>query len=183
MRFKCFLAAFIAASISMTAFADSKITSGDPAVLHDNSIVCKVVYDFAKTSIEDIPFQEYMEQKGEKFVKEWNEEVIPLGLEYYIKAWNKGNKNGLQVAEENDGEYRMVIAPSYINLGSTAAAVWIGFGAGGARFDGTISIYKGDTLILEILVDNQRAGSNVKARYRFAALMKELVKDTFGDVL
>lgn len=188
MTRKLLSVALLATIISLTAFAESKIVKGDAGTIKDSNIKCSVEFDFSKTSIyskisiENIPYDEFLQRKGDKFTKEWNEEVIPLGLEQYIKSWNGYNKNGLSITDQEGCDYKMVIQPTYLNLGDAAMSTLIGFGAGGDRFDGNISIYHGEDLILVIQVDNQHGKSKGQAKHRFANLMKELGKNIIKSI-
>jgi hypothetical protein len=183
MKLKFIIALMAAALVSVSAFGKSTITKGDKNILMDNSIVCSFVYDFTNTSIEDTPYQDYLTKQGDKFTKEWFNEVLPLGTKRYVETWNRKNKNGLQVTKDSTAAYKMVIAPSYLNLGSGAASFFIGLGAGGDKLNGTITVYKDDEALLEITVEGQTGNSDNAARNRFGDLMNQLAKDTLNDVL
>lgn len=182
MNLKTLFLALLMTVSTLAAMAHTRVTKGDVKVLDNKEITCDISFDFTNTKVEDIPYKEYLEKRGEPFISEWENEVIPYGTEYYSERWNKENKDGLQVSETAGGIYRMVIAPTYLNLGSSAMSTLIGFGAGGCRFDGTISIYKDEELILEMTVSNQRSKSKSLARNRFRDLMVQLVKDTFKSL-
>lgn len=161
--------------------ADNRVTSGDANILNDASAAFNIVFDFSNTIVEDVPYKEYLASRNADWNRDWPSDQKE-GINSFIKKWNKKNKKGLQATTMESAPYTLVIKPTSIHFGSAALSWVIGFGAGGMKMSGTLDLYKGDSKVLSIAVEEQTGKSANTETQRFKSLMEELAEDALNDI-
>ena len=140
---KNLLVAIIAVFMSLTAFAKGgiKVLNGDLSVIKNSSITATVVFDYTDLMLEGKPYMEQLKSRGSDFVRDWpSESATSEG--YFIKCWNHDNDEGLQVTNASGNEYTMIFVVTEMHMGSGAASMLVGFGAGGASMSAKMYILK-----------------------------------------
>lgn len=164
---------------AFTSWAGSiKVISGDIAVFNNNGITASLIFDYSNLKIEGTPYQNWLKEKGNDYVRDWPEQC-KASEEYFIRCWNKDNDKGLQVTSSEGKEYYMIIDAREMDMGSAAASMFVGFGAGGAKLTGTMYIFKQgcDIPCLTVEIDGQTGRSAVTEMARRIDLYGELAED------
>lgn len=167
---------------TVSVMADNSVKSGDVSVLKDASAAFNVEFDFTNTVVEGKPYNDYLASRNADWNRDWPNDM-KSGILFFIKRWNKKNRNGMQATNTEGAPYKLVIKPTDLNFGSAALAWTIGFGAGGMKMSGTMELYKGTEKVLTIEVVNQTGKSKATETHRFQSLMEELADDTYKDIL
>lgn len=151
---------------------------GDASILEKSDIVASVSFDYSNTLIEDKPAMTYLKEHGDDFVKDWPKDNQALQT-IFVKRWNKKNKKGFQVTENDNAVYRMIITVSKLDMGSFGASFAIGMGAGGAKMSGKVELYKKGVRepVLILDVDGQTGKSEWTEQQRRTSLYNELADD------
>ena len=82
--------------------------------------------------------------------------------EKFVSSFNKNNKKGAQIVDGDKGDYKIVIKAEKLDFGSGAASVVWGFGAGGSKIWGTLTVIdqnSGNT-ICTLEIDEVDGGSS-----------------------
>lgn len=162
-------------------WADSFVESGDVSILKDASATFSVEISFTGSTIEGKAYKDYLATRDAEWNAEWPE-LQETGRLAFIKQWNKKNKKGMLAVQGKDAPYRMVIKPAMLDLGNTAVAYFVGFGAGGMKMSGSIELYKGSKKVIVIKVKDQ-TGTGTRESQRITSLFRELADDTWKDIL
>lgn len=157
---------------------DINVISGDLSVIRNSSITATVRFDYGALYIEGLPYKEHLQRRGSDFVANWASES-QMAEEYFIKCWNHDNDRGLQLAFASRSEYTMVIVVNNMDMGSGAASYFVGFGAGGAKMDGMMYLFKGTDYVplLTVEIDGQTGRSGLTEMVRRNDLYGELAED------
>lgn len=177
---KSLLMAIIAVFVSLTAFAKGgiKVLNGDLSVIKNSSITATVVFDYTDLMLEGKPYMEQLKSRGSDFVRDWpSESATSEG--YFIKCWNHDNDEGLQVTDKAGSEYTMVFVVNEMHMGSGAASILVGFGAGGATMSAKMYILKNNNNVpvLTVDIDGQSGRSGMTEIARRLDLYGELAED------
>ena len=152
--------------------------SGDASMLKKSDITVTVCFDYSNTEIEGKPAMTYLKEHGENFVKDWPKDNNEL-QKVFVQRWNKENKKGLQLTDDEKTEYRMVVTVTKLDMGSFGASFVVGMGAGGAKMSGKIELFKKGnnepSFVLD--VDGQTGKSEWTEQQRRISLYKELADD------
>lgn len=169
---------FVVCTATISKAGDINVISGDLSVVGNSSITATVRFDYASMYIEDQPYMEYLEKRGADFIRNWPSES-QMSEEYFIKCWNHDNKKGMQLSVAAKSDYMMVIVVKEMDLGSSAASYFVGFGAGGARMDGMMYLFKGSNHVplLAVEIDGQTGRSGITEMIRRNDLYGELAED------
>lgn len=170
--------------ISISCFAgDIKVISGDLSVIKNSAIRATVKFDYADLILEGKPYMEHLKSRGEDFVRDWPQESTASEA-YFIKCWNKDNDEGMQVTTSEDSEYLMYFHVKKMHMGSGAASMLVGFGAGGASMSGMMYIFKdmNSIPVLTVEIDNQTGRSGMTEIVRRTDLYGELAEDLVDEL-
>lgn len=165
--------------VCVSCFAgDITVVSGDLSVIKNSSIRATVKFDYSDLVLEGKPYMEHLKSRGEDFVRDWPSESI-ASESYFIKCWNKDNDEGMQVSTSESSEYLMYFHVKEMHMGSGAASMLVGFGAGGASMSGTMYIFKdlNSVPVLTVEIDNQTGRSGMTEIVRRTDLYGELAED------
>ena len=168
----------IFSSLNMLAGSDVEFVKGNACIIAESKN-CSVEVTFENLYIEGKPYMQYLKERGEQNVADWDTD-IRAAVEQFVKEFNKDNKKGLKVntGQANKSDYRMVINLKKLDLGSAAASVIIGFGAGGARMYCDITVYDGKNPILVLKGDGVNGGSGYTESKRLRDAFEEMAEDT-----
>lgn len=158
--------------------AKNKVLSGDLSVFNDKSATATVIFDYSSLILEGKPYMEHLKSKGKNFVNDWPSESA-VAEAYFIKCWNHDNDDGIQVTASEGNQYTMVIVCDEMHMGSGAASMLVGFGAGGAKLDGKMYIFENGNQIplLTVEIDGQSGRSGMTEIQRRTDLYGELAED------
>lgn len=174
------LVTFIALFMSMNLIARNaiKVVNGDLSVFNNASITASVKFDYTDLNIEGKPYMEHLKSRGSDFVRDWPKES-KSSESYFIKCWNHDNEQGMQLTSAAGKEYIMVFVVKEMHMGSGAASMLVGFGAGGATMSGTMYILKGNhnVPLLTVSIDEQSGRSGMTEIARRVDLYGELAED------
>ena len=173
-------AVIITLFVSLPAFAKSgiKVLNGDLSVIKNSSITATVVFDYTDLMLEGKPYMEQLKSRGSDFVRDWpSESATSEG--YFIKCWNHDNDEGLQVTNASGNEYTMIFVVTEMHMGSGAASMLVGFGAGGASMSAKMYILKNNSNVpvLTVDIDGQSGRSGMTEIARRLDLYGELAED------
>lgn len=173
-----FLSVLAMLCICLMSFADIKVVSGDLSVVKDPSICAKVIFDYTDLMLEGKPYMEQLKAKGDDFVRDWPTESMASEA-YFLKCWNQDNDGGMEVSTAGDDKYIMYFHVKKMHMGSGAASMLVGFGAGGASMSGTMYIFKDKNAVpvLTVEIDNQTGRSGISELVRRTDLYGELAED------
>lgn len=165
-------------SLPILAKGSIKVECGDLSIIKNPDITATVVFDYTNLEIEGKPYMEHLKSKGSDFVRDWPSETLTSET-YFIKCWNHDNEDGMQVTATAGNEYKMVFDVSEMHMGSGAASMLVGFGAGGAKMSGMMYLFKGDNNVpvLVVKIDGQTGRSGMTELVRRTDLYGELAED------
>lgn len=155
-----------------------KVVNGDLSVFNNPGIVATVKFDYTDLQIEGKPYMEHLKSRGSDFVRDWPSES-QTSENYFVKCWNHDNEDGMQLTTATGKEYTMVFVVTEMDMGSGAASMLVGFGAGGAKMSGMMYILKGnsDVPVLTVSIDGQSGRSGMTEIARRVDLYGELAED------
>ena len=121
---------------------------------------------------------EHLRSRGNDFVRDWPQEST-TSENYFIKCWNHDNEDGMQVTSSPNQDYIMVFDVSDMDMGSGAASMFVGFGAGGATMSAKMYIFKkGNNIpVLVVNINGQSGRSGMTEIVRRVDLYGELAED------
>ena len=125
-----FIAIMAFLSMQIVARNAIKVVCGDLSVFNNPDITASVLFDYEDLRIEGKPYMEHLRSRGNDFVRDWPQEST-TSENYFIKCWNHDNEDGMQVTSSPNQDYIMVFDVSDMDMGSGAASMFVGFGAGG----------------------------------------------------
>ncbi len=165
-------------SMNLIARNAIKVVNGDLSIFKNASITASVKFDYTDLNIEGKPYMEHLKSRGRDFVRDWPQESRS-SESYFIKCWNHDNDKGMQLTSEAGKEYTMVFVVKEMHMGSGAASMLVGFGAGGATMSGTMYILKGNhnVPLLTVSIDEQSGRSGMTEIARRVDLYGELAED------
>jgi hypothetical protein len=170
--------AVIFCSLNMLAGSDVIFVKGNPCIIEESKN-CAVEVTFKNLSIEGKPYMQYLKERGEQNVADWDTD-IKAAIDEFVKEFNSDNKKGLKVnrGQAAKSDYRMVIDLKKMDLGSGAASVLIGFGAGGVRMYCDITVYEGKNPVAVLKGDGVNGGSGYTESKRLRDAFEEMAEDT-----
>ena len=170
----------IMAFLSMPIVARNaiKVVCGDLSVFNNPNITASVLFDYEDLRIEGKPYMEHLRSRGNDFVRDWPQEST-TSENYFIKCWNHDNEDGMQVTSSPNQDYIMVFDVSDMDMGSGAASMFVGFGAGGATMSAKMYIFKkGNNIpVLVVNINGQSGRSGMTEIVRRVDLYGELAED------
>ncbi len=170
--------------VSVPSFAgDITVLRGDLSVVRNGANRATVIFDYTDLILEGKPYMEQLRSRGEDFVRDWPSESV-ASESYFIKCFNKDNDDGMQVQAAGNNEYLMYFHVTKMHMGSGAASILVGFGAGGASMSGTMYIFKNGNPIplLVVEIDNQTGRSGMTEIVRRTDLYGELAEDLVDTI-
>ena len=114
--------------VATVGFAKKKlnvnVVSGDVSVVCQEGKTAAVEFNYDDLIIEGKPAQEYLANQSANHLKDWPEDNRKVAT-FFLEKWNEKNKDGLQLLEKGaKADYKMLIHVTYLDLGSTAGAMW-----------------------------------------------------------
>lgn len=160
------------------ARGELNVLSGDLSVFKDPDVTATVVFDYSNLEIEGKQWEKWLKEHGDDYVRDWPDQTVACE-EYFIKCWNHDNDEGMQVSSSKGKAYTMYFVVNEMNMGSGAASMLIGFGAGGAKMSGMMYVFKGnsDVPVLTVEIDGQTGRSSMTETGRRLDLYGELAED------
>ena len=132
MNGRFFSVLFTLLFVNISCFASKiSVISGDLSIVKNSEIRAKVIFDYSELILEGKPYMEHLKSKGDDFVRDWPNESSASEA-YFIKCWNKDNDEGMQISSTDNSEYIMYFHVKKMHMGSGAASMLVGFGAGDA---------------------------------------------------
>jgi len=168
------LAFVLCACVMVNAKTLVTVVNGDKEVVKQEGTTCSLEFDFSSVSLEDKTFSEFMAEKDEQYLKDWQSDMAEAKAQF-IKRWNKKNKKGMQLVDTDNAPYKMVIKPRKMDLGSSVMSVFIGAFAGGATMSGDLLLYQGDTQLLDVDFNDVKGGSQYTETRRIKSVFSEVV--------
>lgn len=133
---------FVAALVSLTAFADAKIQSGSLKELKNPDVRILVTWDYSKMAIEDKTLTDFLKEKGAEWERDYPAEVS-AGEAAFDVFFNKKDKKYAQITDDEDAaQYEFIIHVDKFHYGSLGAAIAFGGFARGAHIEGTVDVVK-----------------------------------------
>ena len=185
MKSKVLAILFALLLVSVSSFAGNiTVISGDLSVVSNRSITAKVVFDYTDLILEGKPYMEHLQSKGHDFVRDWPMESVASET-YFIKCWNKDNKDGMQISSTENNGYMMYFHVKKMHMGSGAASMLVGFGAGGASMSGVMYIFKdmNPIPVLTVEINDQTGRSGMTELVRRTDLYGELAEDLVKSIM
>ena len=179
MNVRFFSVLFTLLFVNISCFASKiSVISGDLSIVKNSEIRAKVIFDYSELILEGKPYMEHLKSKGDDFVRDWPNESSASEA-YFIKCWNKDNDEGMQISSTDNSEYIMYFHVKKMHMGSGAASMLVGFGAGGASMTATMYIFKSKNSVplLTVEIDNQTGRSGMTEIIRRTDLYGELAED------
>ncbi len=138
---KKIVAIIVALVSTVFCFADDlTILKGSVSVFKGSVSSAVVRWDYSHSTIEGKEINEYLQERGEDWVRDYDSE-IKRAEDTFLNRFNKKQKY-IKASVGDDAEYEIVIKVKNFNYGVTALAVVVGFGAGDAHLYGNVEIYK-----------------------------------------
>lgn len=164
-------------NISFAGDITIKEGSDVPAILQTQAYA-SVEFVYTNTMAEGVPLTQYLQNHGEDWVQDWGKEHYNSET-HFIDEWNSENKKGIKASRDEKSDYRIVVTVNSIDFGSTAAALTVGMGAGGAKMYGKIEIFKNGITepILVAVIDRQTGYSQYTMQKRLESLYECLAED------
>ena len=126
--------------MSLTAWADAEVKTGSLRPLKSADARILVTWDYSKTLIEDKTVEQFLEEKGEEWKKDYPAEVS-AGEAAFDILFNKKDKKYAQITDDEDAaQYEFVIHVDDFNYGSLGAAIAFGGFARGAHIEGVVDV-------------------------------------------
>ncbi|WP_143049207.1 hypothetical protein [Prevotella sp. kh1p2] len=101
------------------------LQSGDVQVLNQPGKTALYEFDYSKTICEGKPLEQYLKDRGEENVRDWPGECIETQDNYFMPRWNDESKMNISLIKEGKADYKIVVHVTDLDLGSTAAAMFI----------------------------------------------------------
>jgi len=164
----CAVSAFAANTVS--------VASGKSAVLKESSKALLEV-DYSATTIENLPLDEYLQKRGEDYVKNWPKDT-DYAAKYFIDRFNKKNKGLKIVSNQSEASYKIVIHVQELDMGNSGSMFipYASAKAGGIIMIGTVDIVdiKSNEVVCTLAVDQVKGGAHVSATVRMGLMFMEL---------
>ena len=158
------------------------VVSGDVDILGEKETLCSVKFDYSKTQVGDKPLMDYLKEKGEDYVNDWDEEAT-FAQQYFYASFNDENR-GLQVfgfGSEESYTYEMTIHVDELDLGEGGSMFnpWARRDAGGMKMSGTVEFKKKDSgeTVLVLKVTDIKGESHVSQRVRMGLMYDNLAEE------
>jgi len=170
------IATCLLCTVSVFAANTVSVTSGKSAALKVSSKALFEV-DYSATTIEDLPLDEYLQKRGEDYVKNWAKDT-DYAAKYFIDRFNKKNKGLKIVSNQSEASYKIVIHVNILDMGNSAS-MFIPFAsakAGGIIMTGTVDIVdiKSNEVVCSLAADQVKGGAHVSATVRMGLMFMEL---------
>ena len=159
------------------------VVSGDVDILGEKETLCSVKFDYSNTQVDEKPLMEFLKEKGEDYVNDWDEEAT-FAHQYFYASFNDENHRGMQVfafGDEDAYKYEMVIHIDELDLGEGGSMFnpWARRDAGGMEMSGTVEIKKKDSgeTVLVLKVSGIKGESHVSQRVRMGLMYDNLAEE------
>ena len=157
------------------------VKSGDVSVMKIPSVALLEI-NFSDAYVDGETMEEYQKKRGDKFVRDWNEEVALVHV-FFQKIFNYKNKKGmLLTTDANDASYKMVINVTNLNMGDG----WSSFApfsgrAGGMLINGYIDIIDIDNneAVCTLNFDGVKGSGQTSVRGRIQMVFLVLAKKVY----
>lgn len=137
---KKILFTLLAAIVTVSAWADSKLVEGSLINLKNPSARVLVKWDYSNMLIEDQKPEDFLKSKGADWERDYPAEVTAGESAFDVEFNKKDKKFALITDDEDDAQYEMVIHVDAFHYGSLGAAIAFGGFARGAHIEGTVDV-------------------------------------------
>jgi hypothetical protein len=158
------------------------VVSGDVDILGEKETLCSVKFDYSNTKVDEKPLMEYLKEKGDDYVNDWDEEAT-FAHQYFYVSFNDENR-GMEVigfGTEDVYTYEMTIHVDELDLGEGGSMFnpWARRDAGGMQMSGTVEIKKKDSgeTVLVLKVDGIKGESHISQRVRMGLMYDNLAEE------
>jgi hypothetical protein len=159
------------------------VVSGNVKILGEKETLCSVKFDYSNTQVDEKPLMEYLQEKGDDYVADWDEEAT-FAQQYFYASFNDENSRGLQVfafGSEDVYAYEMTIHVNELDMGE-GGSMFNPFArrdAGGMKMSGTIEFKDKETgeVVLVLKVDGVKGESHVSQRVRMGLMYDNLAEE------
>ena len=159
------------------------VVSGNVKILGEKETLCSVKFDYSKTLVDEQPLMDYLKEKGEDYVNDWDDECT-TAHQYFYASFNDENSRGLQVfgfGDESVYAYEMTIHVDELDLGEGGSMFnpWARRDAGGMKMSGTIEFKDKETgeVVLVLKVDGIKGESHISQRVRMGLMYDNLAEE------
>ena len=163
-------------TVSLFAVNSVTVKSGKSSVLK-TSAKASLEVDYSATTIGDQALDEYLQARGDDYVKNWSKDT-EYAAKYFKERFNKKNK-GLKIAPDpSEAAYKIVIHVQNLNMGNSGSA-FVPFAsskAGGIVMTGTVDIVdiQLNEVVCTLEVDQVKGVKHVSATVRMGLMFMEL---------
>ena len=177
-----FIALLFIGILSAKAANPVTISAGSAAALKNcGEVVC--VFDYSNATIKGKPLMEYLESRGEDFVRDWPTDTETINMSF-MTFFNMKNKLGIQMVSASEtAKYKFVLTYSEMDLGNggSSLAPFSNAKAGGFIMSGTanfIDISTGET-VLSFAIDELKGLGGFTETSRRTTTHFDLTKKMF----
>lgn len=170
-------------AMTSTVLAQEITLDGSWAMLKEKgTYMLWVVYNDMK--IGDKSVEEFLKTQDEKFVNDWNNEVVPQSMQYALLIPNYANKKF--TVDQYNPQYKFLLKLNTLDLGFGGGAFipFAGAKAGGAEISGELQVFSAKDELLgtmtfkevkgvSVMTDAQRWGMSY---YELGNRLKKAVK-------
>jgi len=163
---------------AVSLFANNTVTvkSGKASVLRESAKAFLEI-DYAATKVGDQTLDEYLEMRGENFVKNWPNDIA-FAAKYFKDRFNKKNKGLKTAPDESTVSYKIIIHINHLNMGNSGSAFvpMASSKAGGIVMTGTVDIVdvKTNEVVCTLDVYQVKGVKHVSANVRMGLMFMEL---------
>ena len=163
-------------NVNLFAAKEVSVKSGTVSVLKNSSKALWEI-DYSNAKVGDKTLDEYLQSRGEDFVKDWPRDK-EIAANYFRDRFNKKNK-GMKLTEEvSAASHKIVIRVNYLDMGNGASFLmpYASAKAGGCIMSGTIDIIdiKTNEVVCVLNVDKVKGNGTFSETIRLGLMYFEL---------
>ena len=170
------IATCLLCAVSVFAANTVSVASGKSAALRESSKALLEV-DYSATTIDGQPLDEYLQKRGEDYVKNWPKDT-EYAAKYFTDRFNKKNKGLKIVSDESDASCKIVIHVQKLDMGNSGSMFipYASAKAGGVIMVGTVDIVdiKSNEVVCTLAADQIKGGAHVSTTVRMGLMFMEL---------
>lgn len=153
------LAVMLFSAIAIYAGGDVTLKEGSLLPLKDATKTICVEIDHSNTVVEGSPIQDYLKARGEKNVQDWPTETNMVKTEF-MEKYNDETKFA-KVVVGMEADFKFVIVPETMDLGSTGVSAAVGLG-GGCKVNGYVNVIDQKTQKIIAKISLEKANGGLK---------------------
>ena len=178
---KKFILTFAGMFLALSCFAGGSsldLKKGNAGVLKEKADAVLEI-DYSKTMVEGKTLDEYLNSRGEDFVRDWPSDK-ERAQQYFVARLNQKSK-GLQIVNGSTAKYKMIIHVDKLDMGNGGASFnpFGGVKAGGCIMSGSIEIVEAATgnSVCVLEVDEVKGVGHVSETIRIGLMYFQLATD------